>query len=279
MGSYFAIVTSRNSEDSIKSALLSLRNQELKPEYVIVIDDGSKDNTPVILEELKHNWSELFIITNPDVGYDIRRVVRNWNAALQLVKQRNLARTDYHLIATDDTEYPSNYAARIVSYLDSNPDVAVVSGNYTKHKPEMPHGAGRYIRNSFFEKTRWNGSYPEQMGYESAILYEAEYLGYKYAVIEEAKYRHTRPLGLNHRFFEFGASMHTLGYHPMYALGRFAKYFSTGTVTGRRGSLYMIYYYLTYKAENEGYNCVYDEELRQFVRKKQVEKIKSIFHT
>lgn len=114
---------------------------------------------------------------------------------------------------------------RIVSYLDSNPDVAVVSGNYTKHKPEMPHGAGRYIRNSFFEKTRWNGSYPEQMGYESAILYEAEYLGYKYAVIEEAKYRHTRPLGLNHRFFEFGASMHTLGYHPMYALGRFAKSF------------------------------------------------------
>ena len=86
-------MTSRNSEDSIKSALLSLRNQELKPEYVIVIDDGSKDNTPVILDELKHNWGELFIITNPDVGYDIRRVVSNWNAALQLVKKSNLVST------------------------------------------------------------------------------------------------------------------------------------------------------------------------------------------
>ena len=105
MGNYFAIVTSRNSEAGIKSALLSLKNQALRPEYVIVIDDGSKDNTPEILEELEHSWSELFIITNPDMGYDIKRVVNNWNAALELVRNSNMARTDYHLIATDDTEY------------------------------------------------------------------------------------------------------------------------------------------------------------------------------
>jgi glycosyltransferase involved in cell wall biosynthesis len=278
LGNYFAIVTSRNSEAGIKSALLSLKNQALRPEYVIVIDDGSKDSTPEILKELERSWSQLFIITNPDMGYDIKRVVKNWNAALELVRNRNMARTDYHLIATDDTEYASDYAFRLISYLDSNPDVAIASGNYTNHKPEMPHGAGRYVRNSVFEKTRWNGSYPEQMGYESAILYEVELLGYKYSVIEEARFRHLRPLGLNHRFYEFGASMHTLGYHPAYALGRFAKYFSTGAVTGRLGSLYMIYYYLTYKAEIQGYNRLYDAQFRQYVRKKQIDRLKRILN-
>ena len=110
----------------------------------------------------------VFIITNPDMGYNISRVVKNWNAALELVRNRNMVRTDYHLIATHDTEYAPDYAFRLISYLDSNPEVAIASGNYTNHKPEMPHGAGRYVRNTVFEKTRWKGSYPEQMGYESA---------------------------------------------------------------------------------------------------------------
>jgi hypothetical protein len=55
--------------------------------------------------------------------------------------------------------------------------MAIVSGNYTKYKPMMPHGAGRF-RNSFFENTYWHGYYPEKKGYESAILYEANYRGY-----------------------------------------------------------------------------------------------------
>jgi len=279
LGSYFAIVTSRNSEDGIKSALLSLKNQQLKPEYVIVIDDGSKDKTPDILMELKRDWSELYVITNPDLGYDIKRVVKNWNSALDLVRNESMPITDYHLIATDDTEYAPDYASMLISYLDSNPNIAIASGNYTNLKPDMPHGAGRFVRNSTFEKARWGGKYPEKMGYESAILYEVEFLGYKHSVIEMARFRHIRPLGLNHQFYEFGASMHTLGYHPIYALGRFAKYFSTGTVTGRRGSLYMIYYYLTYKSEVGGYNSLYDAQFRQYVRNKQIERLKVVLKT
>ncbi len=276
MGSYFAIVTSRNSEDGIKSALLSLKNQQLSPKFIIVIDDGSSDKTPDILKELKLDWGELYVITNPDMGYDIKRVVRNWNAALDLVGSERLPMTDYHLIATDDTEYDPDYALRLISYLDSHANVAIASGNYTNHKPEMPHGAGRFVRNSIFEMTRWKGKYPEQMGYESAILYEVEFLGYTHSVIDEARFRHLRPLGSNHQFYEFGASMHTLGYHPFFALGRFVKYFSTGTVTGRRGSVYMIYYYITYKPESGGYNSLFDPEFRQFVKSKQIERLKGI---
>lgn len=71
--------------------------------------------------------------------------------------------------------------------------------------------------------------------------------------------------------------MQTLGYHPLFALARFLKYFVTGSVTGRIGALYMLYYYLTYKPKSEGYDSMYSEKIRKYVRKKQVDRLKKMF--
>ena len=53
MGTYNVIVTCRNSEKSIESTLNSLINQSIKPEYIIVVDDGSSDNTNNILKDIQ----------------------------------------------------------------------------------------------------------------------------------------------------------------------------------------------------------------------------------
>jgi glycosyltransferase involved in cell wall biosynthesis len=266
MGSYFAIVTCRDSEDNINTSLTSLKNQTLPPEYVIVVDDGSTDSTSDILSQIRQDWHSLHVITHNDLGYDISRVVRNWNEAIMYSRSKELPHTTYHLIATDDTNYSSAYAKQLVDFMDKHTDIAIASGNYTKYVPEKPHGAGRFVRNTFFEQTQWRGLYPELMGYESAILYESERMGYRYAIMTEAKYQHSRPLGTHHKFYEFGASMKTLGYHPVFVWGRFAKYLATGQVTGRIGAFNMLYYYLTYKPKTVGYDRLYDDQLRKFVR-------------
>jgi glycosyltransferase involved in cell wall biosynthesis len=273
---YFAIVTCRNSQVTIRNALSSIKEQKIKPEHVIVINDGSTDKTKDILDDMQKDWPSLYVITNPDLGYDISRVVKNWNAALKLNRNSGLQKTDYHMIATDDTIYSPDYAKKILSYMDSNPSVAIASGNYSKYKSVMPHGAGRFIRNSFFENTVWHGHYPEQMGYESATLYEASRCGYSYIVIDDAEFEHTRPLGETHKFYEFGASMRTLGYHPIFALGRFFKYFITGEITGRLGATYMLYYYLTYTPKSVGYDRMYDTNIRKYIRESQVQRLKNV---
>jgi len=273
---YFAVVTCRNSQETIRKALSSIKEQKIKPEHVIIINDGSTDKTKDILDDMQKDWPSLYVITNPDLGYDISRVVKNWNAALKLNRNSGLQKTDYHMIATDDTIYPPDYAKKIMSYIDSNPSVAIASGNYSKYKSVMPHGAGRFIRNSFFENTVWHGYYPEQMGYESATLYEASRCGYSYIVIDDAEFEHTRPLGETHKFYEFGASMRTLGYHPIFALGRFFKYFITGEITGRLGATYMLYYYLTYTPKSVGYDRMYDTNIRKYIRESQVQRLKNI---
>jgi glycosyltransferase involved in cell wall biosynthesis len=274
MGTYFTIVTCRNSENDIERAIMSLSNQTIQPSYIIVIDDGSKDNTGKILIEISKKIDNLFIISNPDFGYDISRVVKNWNKALTLKTEKSLRETDYHMIGTDDTIYTEDYAEKIITFMDRNKDYAVVSGNFGGIGYKTPRGAGRFVRNSFFYKEY--DHYPEKMGYESAILIASRKNGYKETILKEAKFEHTRPLGQNHHFYEFGASMRTLGYHPLFAFGRFFLYFGTSKPIGRVGALYMLYYYLSYKPKLEGYDSLYPDDIRKFTRKTQIEKIKSL---
>jgi hypothetical protein len=191
----------------------------------------------------------------------------------------HLPKTEYHLIATDDTIYSTDYAERIVRLMDSRSDLVFVSGNCPGCRSNAPRGAGRFVRNSVFNKLMWNGYYPEQMGYESVILYEANRKAYNNDIIHDALFDHVRPLGADHKFYEFGASMKVLGYHPLFVFGRFLRYFLTGSTTGRKGAMYMLYYYLFYNAKEgiDGYDRLYSKEITSFIRKKQTERIKNEF--
>ena len=275
MGSYYAIVTCRNSENEIESAVNSLLRQTIKPRYIIVVDDGSTDNTHNILEGLKLKNDNIHVITNPDLGYDIGRVVKNWNNAINLARDLNLEVTDYHMISTDDTHFEEFYAEKLMRNMDSDNRIAVSSGNYDNNSYTTPHGAGRFVRNSFFNNVL--GRYPEKMGYESVILQMSLYLGFKNVVNNDARFSHTRQLGANHHFYEFGASMRTLGYHPLFVLGRFIQCFLTGRPIGRIGAIRMLYYYLSYRPKQQGYDSMYDLEIRKAIRIRQKTRIKQIF--
>jgi len=275
VGSYYAIVTCRNSENEIESAVNSLLRQTIKPRYIIVVDDGSTDNTHNILEGLKLKNDNIHVITNPDLGYDIGRVVKNWNNAINLARDLNLDVTEYHMISTDDTHYEEFYSEKIMRNMDSDNRIAVSSGNYDNNSYTTPHGAGRFVRNSFFNNVL--GRYPEKMGYESVILQMSLYLGFKNVVNNDARFSHTRQLGANHHFYEFGASMRTLGYHPLFVIGRFMQCFLTGRPIGRIGAIRMLYYYLSYRPKQQGYDSMYDPEIRKAIRIRQKTRIKQIF--
>lgn len=278
MGSYFVIITCRNSEQIIEKSIHAIQNQTLKPEYIIVIDDGSTDKTREKLLNIQANTNNtsFFVISHKDLGYDVTRVVKNWNEAISFSYNNNLKPTDYHMISTDDTLYPPDYAQKIISFMDNNPKISCVSGEYTKVSGALPHGAGRIVRNSFFKNTIWNGYYPEQMGYESAILYESNRIGYDYTILPSIRFEHIRPLGKEHKFKAFGASMKTLGYHPLYVFARFLKNVVTGTETGRMGAFFMLFFYLSFRPAKTGFNSLYDYQLRDYIKNLQKEKLKKL---
>lgn len=268
---FFAIVTCRNSQEIIEKALLSLLKQTISPEMVIVINDGSTDNTGKILYDLQTAWPEkVRVITHPDMGYDVTRIVRNWNEALDYYAMSGRQMTGYHLIATDDTQYPPDYIETLINYMENvNPKCAVASGEYNdKARSRDPHGAGRLVKNQFFYNHVENCRYPDRIGYESWLLFRAALAGYECGVVPNARFNHVRPLGANHKFREFGSSMKALGYHPLYAIGRCGLALLRGGSTGRIGSLYMLYYYLTFQGSEllGSYNSFYDRDTRAAIR-------------
>lgn len=276
MSSYYIILTCRNSETTIGKTLDSIFNQTQKHDYIIVLNDGSTDSTLDILNRYKHSNENFHIISHPDWGYDVTRIVKNWNEALKYTKENKFPPTDYHMISSDDCSYSPTYAHEIITEMDSNKKLMAVSGEAKNSSNLAPRGHGRFIRNSIFKKTIWHGFYPEKMGYESAILYEAERLGYCYKIMENTKFEHLRPLGALHKFYEWGPSMKTLGYHPFYVISRFFKNLITGNETGRIGAMRMLYSFFTYKPLNDGYNSKYEEELRKYIRAKQLLRLKSL---
>lgn len=271
---YFAILTCRNSQESIERAVSAIYEQTVQPQYVIVINDGSTDGTHEKLDRLRAKYDHLHVINLPDNGHDTSRVVFNWNKALALAE--TLPKCDYHLIATDDIIPESRYVEKLLKALE-NERLAIVSGTYrTDMIIESPHGAGRMVRNDFFQYTMWRGRYPEKMGYESAIVYEAMRLGYTCRNLGSAYFDHTRRIGKNHKFRNFGAGMKTLDYHPLFVLGRFAVYFARGKPLGRVGACQMFWSYLKAKPDAEGFNSKLDPRLRAYIRSTQLKSIRAI---
>ena len=271
---YYVIITCRNSEKDIEKAILSVSNQSTKPAYIIVIDDGSTDNTPSILSKLKEKINSLYVITNPDLGYDIGRVVSNWNKAIQLTYDMELEKTDFHMIATDDTIYEENYAEKILTFLGNNHHIVISSGNYDDNRYVTPHGAGRFVNNKFFEKIQ--KFYPEIIGYESFILYAARKEGFDYAIVHTAQFKHTRKLGSDHDFYDWGQSMRSLGYHPLFVLTSCMIYFIKDKPIGRMATIILLYKYFTYRPKKDGYFRLYQKEVRDYIRNTQLSHLMKI---
>ena len=218
--SWFAVVTARNSEDTISGTLMSVLHQDAAPSLVIVVDDGSSDSTPKKLAEIRERFAQLKVITNEDRGYDIRRIVHNWNKALQLADEQGGA--DYHFITADDCVFSPGYVSSLLDHFEEDPKLAVASGTrglrIRAAEENLPEGAGRLVLQSFFKTV--GGRYPPKYGYESWVLYKALQQGYHVNKFVDLKYAHSRKFGSQHRFVEYGAMMRCLGYYPPYALAR-----------------------------------------------------------
>ena len=59
---YDIVITSYNSEGTIRRAIHSALNQELPPQNIIVVDDCSEDGSVVIINEIKSLFSICLIL-------------------------------------------------------------------------------------------------------------------------------------------------------------------------------------------------------------------------
>jgi glycosyltransferase involved in cell wall biosynthesis len=275
--SWFAIIPVKDGEETIRDAIYSLINQSIKPSYIIVVDDGSIDNTPNILKDINSKYNKVHVITLPDKGYDIRRIVHNWNRALEYAD--SLPYVDYQFISADDCIFPNNYVEYLINKMKENSRLVIVSGSRElniKTKIKVPEGAGRLIDNKFFRSI--GNRYPPYYGYESWILFKALQLGFEIKIFPEITYKHARKFGSKHNFIEYGASMRCLGYTTLFVIGRSMRNILFGRDIPIKASLKMIYDYIfaDIKFRHDPYYKPYDEEFRRFVKNLQYKRLKEL---
>ncbi|QDV12552.1 Putative glycosyltransferase EpsE [Rosistilla oblonga] len=110
-----AIITVYNEQQWIRSAVESLLNQSLADIEVLVLDDGSDDDTPAILDSFDDD--RLKIVRCGRLGRAAALA-----QAVKLATGRYIANLD-----ADDEAYPDRLAAQ-AEFLDSHPDHAWVGG-------------------------------------------------------------------------------------------------------------------------------------------------------
>lgn len=267
---YWTIVITRNGERMVRSTLESVLTQTLRPRLVYVVDDGSTDETPEILKDFLARFAGEVAVTHlPDRGYDISRVVVNINTGL-INGERLRVQARYVMLSGDDCVYPPNYAEYLIGKMDADPTIAVASGDIAGcgHPDITPRGSGRFVRTSFLRQI--GGCFPVSYGYEAWILQKALQLDYRVRNFPEMRFEHSRCLGVDHGFRDWGLSMRCLGYHPLEVLSRCLRY----VLLDRRlplGYLVVLWDFTMspLTRRNDSYFRYYNPGLRRFIWKRQ----------
>jgi alpha-1,3-rhamnosyltransferase len=198
------IVPSYNHADFVAECLQSIFAQSYDNIELIVLDDGSKDNSVEILEELKKQHEFIF------------EHHANQGLTATLNKGLNLANGQYiAVIASDDTMTPQRIALQ-VEHMESHPNCAACGGNmvginkdgslrtkqkqlaaaslsfddiFWRNKPGIPAPTAM-IRKNLIDKV---GGYNPDIGIEDLYMWlKLSHLGYSIDILPDvlAHYRH-----------------------------------------------------------------------------------------
>jgi glycosyltransferase involved in cell wall biosynthesis len=221
------VMCARNEAKFITSTLRSVFNQSVKPFEVIVVDDGSLDNTGDIAMGLGCRVFRLPSHSESFVGKP--ELALRFNVGLSKVSLL----ADYVLILGADSVLPKNYVSFLLEKIRSDRGLKVVSGCVEGEAFESikPRGSGRLIDAGWWR--RINGlTFPVVYGWEAWLQYKTLSLGYKAKSFHELRFRVLRVSCKSLKQAEWhGYSMNSLGYFWVYAL---ARCFSRGPNLGRR---------------------------------------------
>lgn len=124
IGKVTVVVAGYNEEDSIRNCVLSLHEQSLPPDEIIVVSDGSTDNMPKVLTALLHEG-----LIDRAHSTDLRG---GKSAAINLAER--WATGDIIVNVDCDCSYDRHALRNVVAPL-SDPEVAAVSGNILVRNP------------------------------------------------------------------------------------------------------------------------------------------------
>lgn len=233
---YILVTPAKDEEDSLPALIKSIVNQSLPPTAWFIVDDGSKDRTPQIVNQAssEHSWIHS-VRLDTKLTYDIGKhyasvCIKGFDQSLSYCEQNDL---EFSYIALSDADiiYPSNYFERCINFLHNNSGYGIVSGKllikdkrgsiYEENKIFLgegePHGTGRVWRRQAFMDT---GGYMLTKSPDSVSNVMALLSGWKIRQVHDVECYQTRPtggkIGVWNGYFNRGERAHYLNANPLH---------------------------------------------------------------
>jgi len=196
----------RDEQATLERTIASLSAQTRLPDLWVVVDDGSSDRTPEILQEAAQRLPWLRVVRREDRG------TRKVGGGVIDAFYDGLATVDidYDFVAKMDVdlEFPPRYIERLFEYFNRDPSLAAASGKVFRPEngnlveeymiDEMVAGQFKFYRREAFD--RINGFVRDVM-WDGIDFHRARMEGYRTASIHDPdlKILHLRLMGSSHR--------------------------------------------------------------------------------
>ena len=265
------VIPAYNEAESIGSTLHSLLNQTYPPFQIIVVDDGSTDNTAEVVNHIASKYPIVQLIQRGEKGEHLpgAKVVQTFNYGLFYLKE------DIEVICKFDADliFPNNYLEVMNQEYSKNLQLGMFGGfcyieknglwvleNLT-NKDHL-RGAVKSYRKACFEAI---GGLKMAMGWDTADELLARYHGWIVQTDDTLHVKHLRPTGAgyksNARYLQ-GSVFYRMRYGVLLTLLAAVKL----AVKKRSGKLFLDYCKGFYKAKQEKQPYLLSAEEGKWVR-------------
>lgn len=210
------IIPCYNCEKTLKETFVSIVNSTLIPDEIIMVDDGSTDNTSLVMNEITSQYHQL---TPKVITHDVNRgggAARNTG-----IKS---AKSEYIFCLDSDNILEKNTLKKLIDTLETNrADGAVIHerrffnkrmSRYSSHFnkiidiplkiEDLFDESNTLLDNFLYKKSAWekSGGYPEHHGFDTQC-FEVRFLsrGHKALVSKDSVFYH-RQVGNSPSYYE-----------------------------------------------------------------------------
>lgn len=275
---YLLITPCRDEAKYARRTLDSIVRQSILPSLWIIVDDGSKDETPVILKEYADKYPWIRVITRQDRG-DRKLgggVIDAFYSGYDTINPDDF---DYVTKMDLDLDMPPRYFEELMTRMEANPRIGACSGKpyYTRDGKQISERCGdetavgmcKFYRTGAFKQV---GGFVRELMWDGIDCHRCRTLGWIAVSWDDPRinFEHLRPMGTSHKNWWVGRQRHGFG---QYFMGTGISYMFASCVFRMLhppmvvGSAAMMWGYLrSMLRQNPRYG---DAEFRRFLRRYQ----------
>ena len=212
----------RNEEKYIEQLLESLLKQTIKPELIVITDDGSTDKTTKIIKSFKKKGVHLIHrpgrVGGPSMlGTPMMAIP--FNLGFNYIRENKIY-YDFVMVVGADNYYEEDYIEKMIQKFRDDPLLMVASGHQGEATNiDHARGGGRLIRKEFW--TQFGAQYPfPAYLWESGINFTAKMKGYKVRCFYDVKFTARRKSGSDIDMMKYGQTLRAINYPILISIGR-----------------------------------------------------------